>query len=79
MEEPIAEKKYWMDSADKIGDRLRVRMRIIKNLLSNPLTKETIRQTNELKELSILRQSQGTNFPVTPVEWHIIKQLIEKQ
>ena len=79
LEEPLAEKKYWMDSADKVGDRLRVKMKIIKNLLSNPLTKETIRQTNELKELSILRQSQGTNFPVTPMEWHKIKQLIEKQ
>jgi hypothetical protein len=78
LEEPEAEKKYWADSADKGGEKLRVKMKIIKNLLPSPLIKETIRNTNGLFNLSILRQPQGTNFPVTPDEWHIIKQLIEE-
>jgi predicted RNA-binding protein with PUA-like domain len=78
MEEPEAEKKYWTDSSDKEGERLRVKMKIIKNLLNIPLTKEIIRNTNGLHNLSIFRQPRGTNFPVTPEEWLEIKELIEK-
>lgn len=37
-----------------------------RNLIANPITKESIRQTNGLGNLSILRYHQGTNFPVTP-------------
>ncbi len=78
LEETEAEKKYWTDSADKVGERLRVKMRIVRNLLRSPLTKEIIKNTSELKELSILKQPQGTNFPITPEEWNKIKLLIEK-
>ena len=76
--EPEAERKYWTDSADKEGEKLRVKMKIVRNLLNSPLTKETIRNTNGLHNLSILRQPRGTNFPVTPDEWFKIKELIEK-
>lgn len=76
MEEPAAEKKYWTDSVDKEGEKLRVKMKIAKNMLSNPLTKETIRNTDGLQNLSILRMPQGTNFKVTSDEWNRIKELI---
>lgn len=76
--EPEAERKYWTDSADKEGEKLRVKMKIVRNLLNSPLTKETIKNTNGLHNLSILRQPRGTNFPVTPDEWFKIKELIEK-
>jgi hypothetical protein len=76
MEEPAAEKKYWTDSVDKEGEKLRVKMKIVKNMLSNPLTKETIRNTVGLQNLSILRMPQGTNFKVTSDEWNRIKELI---
>jgi len=79
MEEPDNERKYWTDSADREGERLCVKMKIIKNMLNKPLTKETIRNTDGLKKLSILRQPwAGTNFMVTIDEWNIIKELIEK-
>lgn len=78
MGEPETEKKYWTDSADKEGEKLRVKMKIIRNLLHSPLTKETIKQTDGLHYLSVILQPRGTNFPMRPDEWEIIKGLIEK-
>ncbi|MBN1184068.1 MAG: EVE domain-containing protein [Bacteroidales bacterium] len=77
MAESEAEKKYWVDIADKEGERLRVKMRIVKNLLYKPLTKGTIRNIEGLRNLSILKQPRGTNFRVTVDEWNIIRGLIQ--
>lgn len=76
MEESDAEKKYWIDLADDEGKKLRIKMKIERNLLNNPLSKETIRNTEVLQNLSILRLPRGTNFKVTPNEWNKIKELI---
>lgn len=76
MGEPEAEKKYWTDSADKEGYKLRVKMKIVRNLLSYPLSKTTILNTNGFQNLSIFRSPMGTNFPVTQAEWQLIKGLI---
>ena len=77
IKEPESEKKYWADSSDKQDDKLRVKMKIIQNLLKNPISKETIKKTEGLEYLSILRYFQGTNFPVKLDEWSIISKLIE--
>jgi hypothetical protein len=79
MEEPEAEKKYWTDSADKEGAKLRVKMKIVRNLLNSPISKETIINTNGLSNLSVLRQPQGTNFVVGADEWAIINRLINEK
>lgn len=78
MGEPDAEKKYWTDSEDKEGEKLRVKMRIIKNMLNSPLTKEKIKLANGLQYMSIFLNPRGTNFPVKSDEWNIIRDLIEK-
>ncbi|OHB98643.1 MAG: hypothetical protein A2W74_01220 [Planctomycetes bacterium RIFCSPLOWO2_12_38_17] len=77
MAEPESEKKYWTDPSDKADDKLRVKMRIVRNLIGNPIIKESIRHTNGLGNLSILRCSQGTNFSVTQDEWNVIKTMIK--
>ncbi len=66
------EEKYWIDSDDKNKERLRVKMELKLNLLNNPITKEDLRKTAGLENLSIFKQSQGTNFRVTRSEWEII-------
>lgn len=78
MEEPEAENKYWEDEDDKNGKKFRVKMKIIKNLLKYPILKEMIRNTVGLQGLSILRNPMGTNFPVTPNEWHFIKEIVDE-
>jgi hypothetical protein len=78
MEEPETERKYWTDTEDKEGDKLRVKMKIIKNMLSCPLTKEKIKLTNGLQHMSIFLNPRGTNFPVKSDEWDKIRDLIKQ-
>jgi hypothetical protein len=76
MQEPDAEKKYWIDpeDKDKEGERLNVKMKM--KMLSSPLLKEKIKSTNGLQDTSIFRNPHRTNFPVKPDEWNIIRDLI---
>ncbi len=75
MKEYPAEKKYWLDLPEK-GEAIRVEMTIIKRLINKPILKETLLNANGLTKLSIMRQFQGTNFPVRNNEWRIISQLL---
>lgn len=70
------ESKYWTDSKDKGKNKLRVQMKILKNMLNRPILKKELRDTPGLKDLSIFRQSQGTNFSIRADEWEIIKKKI---
>lgn len=76
MKEPDCEKKYWTDIESEDDHKLRVKMKIINNLLHNPILKEVIKKTKGLEKLSILRYYQGTNFPVELDEWVVISKLI---
>jgi len=76
MREPEDEEKYWIDSSDKGEEKLRVKMKVIKNLVNIPIYKNEIRNTPGLEGISIFRQSQGTNFPLTNDEWRLIKNII---
>lgn len=71
------EEKYWTNEEDKGQSRLRVKIRIIKKLINNPLLRDELRGTAGLNSLSIIKFSQGTNFPVSQNEWEIIKNKIE--
>ena len=75
--ESEVDKKYWIDSTEEEGAKFRVKMKLIKSLIENPVTKETIKR-NGFQELSILSMPRGTNFRVTIEEWITLKQLIEK-
>lgn len=77
LKEPKSEKQYWVDSKDKDDGKLRVKMKIINNPLNNPISKDLIKKTKGLEDLSILRYYQGTNFPVKINEWIKISELIE--
>lgn len=76
MVDPPEEEKYWTNEKDKGKSRLRVKITIIKKLVNNPLLREEIKSVVGLNNLSILRFSQGTNFPVSRNEWEIIKSKI---
>jgi len=71
------EEKYWLDYEDKNKSKLRVKMIVKSNLLNNPITKADLRNSAGLENLSIFRQSQGTNFRVSKSEWRIIKNKID--
>jgi len=72
--ESPAEKKYWTGNEERdVANR--VRLTVIRRLINNPILKEKLLKIPELSQLSILRQFQGTNFPVKESEWQIISQL----
>jgi hypothetical protein len=77
IKEPKNEKEYWANNKDKGDNKLRVKMKIINNLLHRPISKEVIKTTKGLENLSILRYYQGTNFPVEINEWIEISKLIK--
>lgn len=77
MVDPPEEEKYWTTEEDKGQSRFRVKIKIVKKLINNPFLREELKNIEELRNLSILRFSQGTNFSVSKSEWEVIKQKIE--
>jgi hypothetical protein len=73
--EPLTEQKWYKNPDYKGTIRYRVGMKIIKNIVDNPLPKEIIRDTEGLKYLSILLMPKATNFKVSLDEWSIINKL----
>lgn len=80
MEDTLEESKYWLKIADKKIDQLRVCIRIIKDMHTNPILRSDLKNTPGLEKLSILGKfPSGANFYVRPHEWEIIKNLIKKK
>jgi len=75
LKENEPERKYWIGEDESIVEN-RVRLSIIKRLVNKPILKEDLLKIPELSKLSILRQFQGTNFPVRDSEWKILCQII---
>ncbi|MEI7481411.1 MAG: endonuclease NucS domain-containing protein [Elusimicrobiota bacterium] len=77
MEEYPEEKKYWLGDEKGVGQRLRVSMSVAKRLTNAPLFRKAIKDIKGLEGLSILKNPQGTNFPVSNAEWEIILEQIK--
>lgn len=75
MEEYDAEKKYWFESSE-IKKAKRVEMTILRRMINKPIFRKELKGKKGLGNLSIIRQAQGTNFPVLNSEWRIISQFI---
>jgi hypothetical protein len=75
MKENEPEKRYWLSETEKELE-VRVRLSVLKRLINKPILREELLKIPELSKLSILRQFQGTNFPVKDSEWNIIYQLM---
>jgi MoxR-like ATPase len=73
--EPENEFQFFITSPEFPEDKLRVRLRI-DHVLDPIVSRAQIISRPELKDLSILRMAQGTNFPVTAEEAEILDQLI---
>lgn len=79
MAEPPTEEQYWVSDNDKGVKRLRVELSNRTVLINNPLYRTDLKAKDGLSKLSILQVAQGTNFPVTHDEWHVIKGLIDEK
>ncbi|MEO0606244.1 MAG: EVE domain-containing protein, partial [Myxococcota bacterium] len=81
--EGVAERKsegddaaFWADSSGGGTTKPRVVLAIEKRFLGNPLLKTTIAATEGLGNLLILRQPNGTNFPVDVDAWNLLHPLL---
>jgi predicted RNA-binding protein with PUA-like domain len=65
---------YWVpeERSTMRAPRVRAKLRILSRLVDNPIRRSNLRRDPRLANLSIFRQSQGTNFPVTAQEWEYI-------
>ena len=74
-----ASTKYWSSDEDRSQKRLRVRIKYRLKLINNPIMRRELKNLQELKNLSIFKQPQGTNFPVSNNEWQTISNLIKQR
>lgn len=80
MKELPESSKYWVDPSDRGKEALRVIISYqLKLTLATALTGEELKRTSGLQNMTILRQSQGTNFKVKPSEWQIIRDLLKRK
>lgn len=84
--EGVAERKsdgddaaFWADPSSGGTTKPRVVLAIEKRFLGNPLLKTTIAATEGLANLMILRQPNGTNFPVDVDAWELLRPLLPTQ
>ena len=67
---------FWADPSSGATTKPRVVLAIEKRFLGNPLLKTTIATTEGLANLMILRQPNGTNFPVDADAWELLRPLL---
>ena len=67
---------FWADPNAAATVTPRVVLSIERRFLANPLLKATIASTEGLDKLLILRQPNGTNYPVESDEWERLRRLL---
>jgi hypothetical protein len=67
---------FWAGPSNGAASKPRVVLAIEKRFLGNPLLKTTIAAREGLGNLMILRQPNGTNFPVDADEWELLLPLL---
>ena len=84
--EGVAERKddgddasFWVDLNAAAAAKPRVVLSIERRFLANPVLRGTIVATEGLDKLLILRQPNGTNYPVESDEWERLRHLLPSQ
>ena len=67
---------FWVDANAAAAVKPRVVLSIERRFLANPLLRATIASTEGLDKLLILRQPNGTNYPVESDEWERLRRLL---
>lgn len=67
---------FWTDPGAGATAKPRVVLAIERRFLANPVLRATISATDGLDSMLILRQPNGTNFPVGADEWQCLRQLL---
>ena len=72
----MRDREDW-EPADAPPESRAIRYRLERILLDRPVLRRDLMNHPVLKDLSVIRQPQGTNFPVTEQQWEALRPLIE--
>lgn len=75
------QEKYWKRNADvyKFREKSSVIIKYLKVVIDRPLLVDKCVEDPILSTMEILKQPQGTNFPLTKEQWNRILELIDKK
>ncbi|MCC5654203.1 EVE domain-containing protein [Nostoc sp. XA013] len=65
---------YWIDTT-RIGVKPCAKIRFTSKLLEKPLLREDLKQDPVLKNLTVIRQPNATNYKITQQEWQCVHEL----
>jgi len=75
------QERYWTEKADiyKFREKNSVTIRYLKIIIDRPLLEDECSNDPILSAMGVLKQPQGTNFPLTREQWNRILELIDKK
>ncbi|MBN3877050.1 MAG: EVE domain-containing protein [Nostoc sp. JL23] len=65
---------YWIDTS-RAGVKACTKIRFIGKLLEKPLLRENLKQDPMLKNISVIRQPNATNYKIRQQEWQRVHEL----
>lgn len=73
--------KYWTNKEDvcKFREKYNVIIKYLKVIIDRPLLEDECRKDPTLSDMEVLKQPQGTNFPLTKKQWNRIIELIDQK
>lgn len=67
---------YWRDKfKDEAYNKLCATIRFTSKLLEAPMLRENLKKDLELQNLTVIRQPNGTNYKITPMQWRRVYEL----
>ena len=77
----LEQEKYWTKKADvyKFREKNSVIIKYLKVIIDRPLLEDKCSRDPVLSAMAILKQSQGTNFPLTKEQWNRILELMDEK
>ena len=74
------QEKYWTNKEDiwKFREEYSVIIRYLKVIVDRPVPEDECRKDLVLSDMAVLKNPQGTNFPLTREEWNRILELMDQ-
>lgn len=75
------QEKYWTKKTDvyKFREKNSAIIKYLKVFIDRPLPEDKCRRDLILSDMEILKQPQGTNFPLTKEQWNRILELLDEK
>jgi len=79
----MEQERYWTKKAEidtyKFRDKSSVTVKYLKVIIDRPLLEDECRKDPLLSDMQVLKNPQGTNFPLTKRQWNRISELMDRK